>query len=78
MSMMRRLLDRLGVRDGVWLVLQDESPHNTVLGVFGDRDKAAAFADEVGGQFGNGVICAEYKIGYRFNSGGERYREPLL
>jgi hypothetical protein len=44
----------------VWIVLQDESPHNAVLGVFRDRQRAVDFADEVGGQFVNGVIYAEY------------------
>ena len=72
----RRLFDRWRRTNSVWVVLQDETPHNTVLGVFGDQQRAADFADEVGCQFASGVIYAEYKIAYRFDGGAHRYRKP--
>jgi hypothetical protein len=70
MSKKRRLFDRSPRSASVvWIVQQDETPHNTVLGVFEDQQSASDFADEVGGQFPNGVIYAEYKVGYRYDGG---------
>jgi hypothetical protein len=60
----------------VWIVQHYETPHSTVLGVFCDRQSAADFADEVGGQFPGGVIYAEYRIGYRYDGGSHRIRSP--
>ena len=57
----------------VWIVQHDESPNNTVLGVFSSSQEADAFAAEVKGQFKNGVICSEFAIGYRFVHGSQRY-----
>ena len=30
----------------IWIVQHDESPHNTVVGVFATEDEAASFAEE--------------------------------
>ena len=79
LSWMRGVLERFRTRAGyVWIVQHDESPHNTILGVFGDQQSAADYADEMGYRFPNGVIWGKYKIGYRSDVGGERYHEPLL
>ena len=58
----------------VWIVQHDESPDNTVLGVFGSLAEAGEFAEEVKARFANGVIYSEYAIGYRYDAGTERYR----
>ena len=60
-------------RRSVWIVQHDESPDNTVLGVFGTSDEADAFASEIGAQFKNGVMYGEFEIGYRFDHGSSRY-----
>ncbi len=61
----------------VWIVQHDESPHNTVLGVFGSLTEADAFAAEVRGRFPDGVIYSEYALGYRYDGGASRYeRDP--
>ena len=52
-------------RPSVWIVLQDETPDNTVLGVVESRSAAAAFSDEVSCLFPRRVLYAEYAIGYR-------------
>ena len=78
LSWMRGLLERFRSRSAVWIVQHDESPHNTILGVFGDQQSAVDFADEMGYRFPNGVIWGKYKIGYRSDVGGERYHEPRL
>jgi hypothetical protein len=59
----------------VWIVQHDESPHNTVLGVFATPDEADRFAAEIKGQFENGVIYSEFAVGYRFDQGAQRYRD---
>lgn len=59
----------------VWIVQHDESPHNTILGVFAGSKEADAFAAEVKDQFENGVIYSEYAIGYRFDQGSRRYND---
>ena len=57
----------------VWIVQHDESPHNTVLGVFASSAEADAFAEEVKDQFKNGVIYSSFALGYRFDRGSARY-----
>jgi hypothetical protein len=61
------------IRRSVWIVQHDESPNNTILGVFPSGKEAAAFAEEVKGQFENGVLTAQFVIGYRFDDNSARY-----
>lgn len=58
----------------VWIVQHDESPHNTVLGVFATPDEAYAFMETVQDDFENGVICSSFPIGYRSTDGAVQYR----
>jgi len=53
----------------VWIVLHDESPHNTVLGVFATEPEASRFADEVESRFPQGVIWTRFAVGYRYDRG---------
>ena len=53
----------------VWIVQHDESPDNTVLGVFASQDEADAFMDEVKSNFENGVLCSSFPVGYRYTDG---------
>lgn len=64
---------KMGSEHKVWIVQHDESPHNTVLGVFASSEEAEAFADEVQHQFENGVIYSSFKVGYRFDDGSAQY-----
>lgn len=57
----------------VWIVQYDESPDNTILGVFATRNQASSLAEEVGAQFENGVIFAPFALGYRFDDNSARY-----
>ena len=57
----------------VWIVQHDESPHNTVLGVFAGQDEAVAFMDEVAAGFENGVFCSAFPVGYRYTDGSVGY-----
>jgi hypothetical protein len=76
LNWMRKSLERFRTRKGyVWIVQHDESPHNTILGVFGDEQRASDNADVMGFQFTNGVIWGKYKIGYRLDAGGERFHD---
>lgn len=61
-------------RRSVWVVQHDESPDDTVLGVFETPDEADSFAEEVKHQFETGVFCTEFEIGFRFDRGSARYR----
>jgi hypothetical protein len=61
------------IRRSVWIVQHDESPHNTILGVFPSSKEAAAFAEEVKEQFENGVLTAQFALGYRFDENSARY-----
>lgn len=54
--------------DSVWIVLQDASPDNTVLGVFLNRSEADRFAKEITDAFPGHVLVGEYQVGYKFNS----------
>jgi hypothetical protein len=58
----------------VWIVQHDDSPHNTVLGVFATAGEADAFMDTVKDDYENGVICSSFPIGYRSTDGAVRYR----
>ncbi|WP_141692788.1 hypothetical protein [Leifsonia xyli] len=53
----------------VWIICQDESPHNTVLGVFANEAQASQFAEEVRSEFANGVIYSSFPIGFRYDRG---------
>jgi hypothetical protein len=64
------------IRHTVWIVQHDESPANTILGVFSSGKEAAAFAEEVNGQFENGVLTAQFVIGYRFDDNSAHYAAP--
>ena len=57
----------------VWIVQHDESSDNTILGVFTTRNEASTFAEEVKAQFENGVIFAQFALGYRFDDNSARY-----
>ncbi|QYM75328.1 hypothetical protein [Leucobacter luti] len=60
----------------VWIVCHDESPDNTVLGVFATGAEAEAYAGEVQHLFENGVIFTSFPIGYRHIDGVVRYSAP--
>ena len=53
----------------IWIVQHDESPHNTILGIFETQAEATAFVDEVKDQFIDGVIYSSFDIGHRFDRG---------
>ncbi|WP_258072058.1 MULTISPECIES: hypothetical protein [unclassified Rathayibacter] len=57
----------------VWIVQHEESPHNTVLGVFGSPADADLFADEVKDSYRNGVLIGRFPIGYRSTGNVSRY-----
>lgn len=57
----------------VWIVQHDDSPDNTILGVFATTSEADTFAEEVKDQFENGVIYSEFEIGFRFDRGSKGY-----
>lgn len=52
----------------------DDSPHDTVLGVFATSHEADAFMETVKDDYENGVICSSFPIGYRFTDGAVRYQ----
>lgn len=58
----------------VWIVQHDESPDNTVLGVFATDDEAYAFMDTVKDDYENGVICSSFSVPYRSTDGAVRYQ----
>jgi hypothetical protein len=53
----------------VWTVCQDETPHNTVLGVFETEAEARDLADQVQGRFPQGVIHFSWVVGARYDEG---------
>ncbi|WP_035254139.1 hypothetical protein [Agrococcus lahaulensis] len=57
----------------IWIVQHDESPDNTVLGVFDDETAADRFAKEVQDRWTNGVLIASHEIGYRYDAGSYRF-----
>lgn len=55
LSCTRGTLEPFQTRKGyVWIVQHDESPHDTILGVFGDEQSASDYADLMGFQFPKG------------------------
>lgn len=61
----------------MWLVCQEETPHNTVLGVFASQSEAAGYADEVSHLYEDGVSYASFPLGYRHIDGSAPYlRQP--
>lgn len=58
----------------VWIVQHDDSPDNTVLGVFATDDEAYAFMDTVKDDHENGAICPSFSIPYRSTDGAVRYQ----
>ena len=58
---------------GVWIVQHDESPHNTVLGVFADEGEELAYMEDVKDDFKNGVIVSYFRMGYRHTGRDRRY-----
>lgn len=57
----------------VWIVQHDESPHNTVLGVFATPEEAHEYAELMHADYVNGVITTEFDIGYRDRDHAVRY-----
>jgi hypothetical protein len=53
----------------VWIVQQDETPDNVVLGVLDDPDEADEFAETIKDDFPGHVIIQEYPLGYRYTDG---------
>lgn len=53
----------------VWIVCQDETPHNTVLGVFETEAEARSLADDIQDRFPNGVIHFSWVVGTRYDQG---------
>ncbi len=60
----------------VWIVQHDESPDNTVLGVFATQDEARLFMDEIKDAFEGGVFCSAFPAGYRYTDGAAGYSDP--
>lgn len=52
----------------IWIVPQDETSHNTILGVFATQREAAAYAEKVNPLHEGKVLDARYVIGYRRHS----------
>jgi hypothetical protein len=50
----------------VWIVQQDETPDNVVLGVFDDPSEADEFAEAIKDVFLGHVITEEYPLGYKY------------
>lgn len=51
--------------EGVWIVQQDETPDNTILGVFTSMEEASEYAESVSAGFPNGAIFSFFPMGYR-------------
>lgn len=62
--------------NGVWIVQHDESPHNTVLGVFAAEEVATAYMEKIKDNFRNGVLLSYFPIGYRHTGWESRYGAP--
>ncbi|MGP9543174.1 hypothetical protein ACT3R3_16290 [Glutamicibacter sp. AOP5-B1-3] len=61
------------MRNAVWIVQQDATPDNTVLGVFGDPSEADEFAETIKDLFEDHVLIQKFEIGYKFTDGSSRY-----
>jgi hypothetical protein len=63
----------MGEVKAVWIVQQDETPDNTILGVFESEADARDYVEEIHHQFTKGVFYSSFPIGYRFDEGSQRY-----
>lgn len=61
------------MKNVVWIVQQDATPDNTVLGVFDNRHKADEFADSIKDRFVDHVLIQQFPIGYKFTDESSRY-----
>jgi hypothetical protein len=61
------------VKNVVWIVLQDATSDNTVLGVFDKRREAEEFADSIKDEFVDHVLIEQFPIGYKFTTGSSRH-----
>lgn len=61
------------MKNVVWIVLQDATSDNTVLGVFSNRREADEFADRIKDEFVDHVLIQQFPIGYKFTDGSSRY-----
>lgn len=59
----------------VWIVQQDETPDNVVLGVFDDPGDADEFAEAIQDEFPGRVIIEQFPIGYKYTDGSARYSD---
>ncbi len=57
----------------VWIVQQDATPDNTVLGVFDNWREADEFSDSIKDEFVDHVLIQQFHIGYKFTDGSSRY-----
>ena len=57
----------------IWIVQQDASPDNTVLGVFDSPREAGEFAEAIKDEFVDHVLIQQFQIGYKFTDGSSRY-----
>lgn len=61
------------MRNVVWIVQQDATPDNTVLGVFDNSSEAEEFAETIKDEFKDHVLIQQFEIGYKFTNGSSRY-----
>lgn len=61
------------MKNVVWIVQQDATPDNTVLGVFGNPREAGEFAEAIKDEFVDHVLIQQFQIGYKFTDGSPRY-----
>lgn len=58
----------------VWIVQHDESPDNTILGVFATDKEAYEFMETVKNDYADGVILSSFPIGFRATDGVVQFR----
>lgn len=61
------------MKNVVWIVQQDATPDNTVLGVFDNPREADEFAETIKDEFVDHVLIQQFQIGYKFTNGSSRY-----
>jgi len=63
-------------QESVWIAFTDAPDEpEAILGVFGTQQGASDFLDEVMSEFPeHSLLYGEYRIGWRFDQGAERYR----
>ncbi|GAA1675978.1 hypothetical protein GCM10010977_22150 [Citricoccus zhacaiensis] len=59
----------------MWIVQQDETPDNVVLGVFDDPDEADGYAEAIKDDFPGHVIIEEYPLGYKYTDGSAGFSD---